>query len=273
MRVVGFHFIFSAYGFWLPNDPRGSWSQAVRAFNLLRFGPATKVTTHRSLAGRKHDVQKRLAAKRALGHKPVRFNGKQARAIVRGFATARTEHDHTVHALAVLPDHVHMVMAWHRRHIDQIAAHLKAKATAQLNKEGIHPLAQDASPSGRMPSPWARNYLVSVYFGPRAYAHRHPLRACKSDQSGTAPAKLETGHTLLTRQVATLPTASSPPIFRIFRRLSRCWKGTILPPRRPVMAQGRATTKHRVMLTADERHTLEQLVRHGRAAGAGAAQM
>lgn len=33
------------------------------------------------------------------------------------------------------------------------------------------------------------------------------------------------------------------------------------------MAQGRATTKYRVKLTADERHELEQLVRHGRAAG------
>lgn len=33
------------------------------------------------------------------------------------------------------------------------------------------------------------------------------------------------------------------------------------------MAQGRATTKHRVKLTADERQTLEQLVRQGRAAG------
>ena len=33
------------------------------------------------------------------------------------------------------------------------------------------------------------------------------------------------------------------------------------------MAQGRATTKHRVKLTADERQTLEQLVRQGQAAG------
>ena len=33
------------------------------------------------------------------------------------------------------------------------------------------------------------------------------------------------------------------------------------------MAQGRATIKHRVKLTTDERRTLEQLVRHGRAAG------
>lgn len=33
------------------------------------------------------------------------------------------------------------------------------------------------------------------------------------------------------------------------------------------MAQGRAPTKHRVKLTADERRTLEQMVRQGRAAG------
>jgi len=33
------------------------------------------------------------------------------------------------------------------------------------------------------------------------------------------------------------------------------------------MAQGRATVKHRVKLTADERHELEGLVRRGRAAG------
>jgi len=33
------------------------------------------------------------------------------------------------------------------------------------------------------------------------------------------------------------------------------------------MAQGRANTKHRVKLTAEERHTLEQLVGRGRSAG------
>jgi hypothetical protein len=33
------------------------------------------------------------------------------------------------------------------------------------------------------------------------------------------------------------------------------------------MAQGRATIKHRVKLTADEHQNLEHLVRHGRAAG------
>jgi hypothetical protein len=31
----GFHVIFSADGFWLPNDPRGSWSEFVRRWERL----------------------------------------------------------------------------------------------------------------------------------------------------------------------------------------------------------------------------------------------
>lgn len=40
--IVGYHLIFSAYGFWLPNDPRGSWSNFVGSWDLFRYGRATK---------------------------------------------------------------------------------------------------------------------------------------------------------------------------------------------------------------------------------------
>jgi len=158
MRVLAFHFILSAYGFWLPNDPRGSWSETIRAFHLLRHGDATKVNTHRSLAHDAHDRAARLAAKRDLKYPPVRFTGKQAVLIARGFAEAIAEHGYVIHALAILPDHVHLAMAWHARHIDDIAAHLKAKATLRMSKAGMHPMAAHAGADGRMPSPWARNY-------------------------------------------------------------------------------------------------------------------
>ena len=48
--LLGFHVILSAYGFWLPNDPRGSWSDFVWAWDLFRYGPATKVETRSSVA-------------------------------------------------------------------------------------------------------------------------------------------------------------------------------------------------------------------------------
>jgi hypothetical protein len=53
--IVAYHIIFSAYGFWLPNDPRGSWSDFIRSWELFRFGPATKTTARRSVAHREHD--------------------------------------------------------------------------------------------------------------------------------------------------------------------------------------------------------------------------
>ncbi len=48
--ILGHHLIISAYGFWLPNDPRGSWSDFVRAWEIAKFGDATKVETRRSVA-------------------------------------------------------------------------------------------------------------------------------------------------------------------------------------------------------------------------------
>ena len=37
--VRAYHLIITTYGFWLPTDPRGSWSDFVRAWELFRFGP------------------------------------------------------------------------------------------------------------------------------------------------------------------------------------------------------------------------------------------
>ena len=73
--VLGYHIILSAYGFWLPNDPRGSWSDFVASWELFKFGPATKVTGKRSYAHDPHDAATRRAAKAALKYPPVRFNG------------------------------------------------------------------------------------------------------------------------------------------------------------------------------------------------------
>ncbi len=181
--VIAFHFIFSAYGYWLPNDPRGSWSDAIRRYELLAFGPATKVETTRSLAADPHDMALRKAAKAALKYPPVRFNGKQAQLIPQGFHQACDEGGYKAHALATLPDHVHLVLAWNARHIDEIASHLKAKATAALNRAGLHPLAAYASESGRVPSPWARKYWCPFVREPDhlrrviRYVENNPVKA------------------------------------------------------------------------------------------------
>ena len=157
MRVLGFHFIVTGYGFWLPNDPRGSWSDVIRQLDLLVAGRATKIDSTRSVADRPHDHAGRTAAKRALKYPPVRLTGRQAREAVRGMGAAVDQAGYVIHAVAVLPDHIHWVMGWHSKHVDEIAKQVKAKMTAAMNAAGMHPMAKFAK-RGRTPSPWARNY-------------------------------------------------------------------------------------------------------------------
>jgi len=154
--ILGYHVVLSAYGFWLPNDPRGSWSRFVGSARLLPHGRATKVETHASVAGRPHDGRARLAAKSALLRPPVRFTGLQARAVARGFAALVREAGPTVWACAILPEHTHLVLAAHRYAVDQVANLLKGAATRWLLQEGRHPFHDRPLRAGRVPSPWAR---------------------------------------------------------------------------------------------------------------------
>lgn len=155
-KVIAYHVSFGAYGFWLPNDPRGSWSDYVRSQKLLKHGPATKTNELRSLARDPHDHAKRQAAKRSLQHQPVRFSGIQARAIGRGFAAAVEKSEFTVHACAIMPDHVHLVVARHSYKVEQIVRRFKALATERLREEGL-------CPEGTA-SPWARScWKVFLY--------------------------------------------------------------------------------------------------------------
>lgn len=73
--ILAFHSIFSMYGFWLPNDPRGSGSDYIAAWELLRYGPATKTNAKRSVAYVPHDHALRLKAKEALNHPAVQITG------------------------------------------------------------------------------------------------------------------------------------------------------------------------------------------------------
>ena len=176
--MIASHIIFGCYGFWLPNDPRGSWSVYVRNEELFEYGPATKVKSKRSHAHDEHDRDLRLEAKQALSYPPVIFTGIQARAVARGIARAVQESEYMIYACCVMPDHVHAVVAAHKNPPKRIIGHFKGRATNRLKEEGIHPLgdAPDA------PSPWSRQgwcvYLDSKDKIRRAirYVEQNPIK-------------------------------------------------------------------------------------------------
>jgi hypothetical protein len=187
--VLAYHLIMTAYGFWLPNDPRGSWSDFVRAWELFAFGgPATRTKERRSLARDRHDMAKRLEAKRHLARPAVQFTGLQARAVARGFGLYVERSGVVIHAPSILPMHAHLVLARHSYPIEQIARLLKGAATTELIREGLHPFAAYPYRDGSIPTPWARKQW-SVFLGDdegigRAirYVENNPIKDSKPAQ-------------------------------------------------------------------------------------------
>lgn len=189
--VLGYHAIMSFYGFWLPNDPRGSWSTWIRRWELLRFGPATKVSTHRSVAAAPCDHQLRRAAKRSLKYPAVILNGEQARAVALAFKSAIEAGGYECYACAILPEHVHLVFARHERKIEGILQHLRAVTTQQLNANGLNPLLQFKSANGYVPGLWGHGYWKVFLDTPLAmsraiqYVELNPEKEGKRRQNWT----------------------------------------------------------------------------------------
>src|SRR5947208_3292362 len=155
--VLGYHVTISAYGFWLPNDPRGSGSNYVGAKHLLPFGRATGLDDRsRSVARKPHDWRLRLEAKRHLKYPAVKFNGLQAKAVGDGFGEYVGRNGVIVWACSILTDHAHLVVARHRYDIESVVEQLKGAATRRLIAEGVHPFGHLRQSNGRPPCCWGR---------------------------------------------------------------------------------------------------------------------
>lgn len=154
--VHGYHVILPAYGFWLPNDPRGSWSRFVAKWEISLFGKPRRTFDRSGLRElTTEELHQRDAARAALDYPPVRLNGIQARAVGAGFAKQVQTSGYTVWACAIMPEHTHLVLARHTYSVEQMANLLRGAATRQLMQEGCHPLAEYATDGGTPPGMWA----------------------------------------------------------------------------------------------------------------------
>ena len=167
--LLAFHCIFSTYGFWLPNEPRGSWSNFVASWDLFRLGPATKVDTRRSIAHLPYDHNLKQQMQSSLTHPPVLLTGDQAKIIGMSFQSLPYE----ILALAIMPDHIHVVIGRTDRDIRRVIGHMKSQASRVLRANEYF-LDQ---------APWSAHgwnvYLDSVEDVLRAieYVQRNPIRA------------------------------------------------------------------------------------------------
>ena len=111
--VFGYHLIWTAYGWWLPNDPRGSMSETIRSDVIAELGALHYGRKKAQPAGWVIGEFYARAA-RVLRHELLTFTPEEI--LVVGSALAETigRQRYTCYACAVLADHVHVVIRKHR---------------------------------------------------------------------------------------------------------------------------------------------------------------
>ena len=134
--VIAHHLIWTAYGWWLPNDPRGSTSRTIASdviaeLGELHFGrrkvqPATKVV--REFHERAKDV---------LKFPLLRLGPDEILAVAEGLSEAVSEHRYTCYACAIMPDHVHLLIRKHKHLAEEMIDNFQHSSRLRLRTPGL----------------------------------------------------------------------------------------------------------------------------------------
>src|SRR5438874_2717788 len=115
--VAGFHLIWTAYGWWLPNDPRGSSSQEIRVERVAELGESHHGRRLVQPPGRaiKEFYEQ---ARHVLKYPLLTLDGADIDLVAASFGQVITERHYTCYACAIMPDHVHLLIRKHRDHAE-----------------------------------------------------------------------------------------------------------------------------------------------------------
>lgn len=133
--VIAHHLIWTVYGTWLPNDPRGSGSRAIACDVLRDLGDVHY--------GRKR-VQPSDAVIRAFYAQATPLLKHEVRMIdaavvAHAFEQTIEQRRYTCYACAIMPDHVHLLIRKHRDTAETMIEALKSDSVAACIAAGTHP--------------------------------------------------------------------------------------------------------------------------------------
>lgn len=136
--VIAHHLIWTAYGWWLPNDPRGSGSQVVHANELRELGELHHGRKAVQPKGREIRQFYDRAAQ-VLKHPLLTFDEVQRAVIADAFGDVVERERYTCYACAVMPDHVHLLIRKHKHTAEAMAENLMHASRARLIATGHRP--------------------------------------------------------------------------------------------------------------------------------------
>jgi len=133
--VIAYHLIWTAYGWWLPNDPRGSGSTEIRNDVIAELGALHFGRKRVQPAG--HVVREFYQkAAQVLRHPLLTFDEAARVAIGEAFGQIISQQRYTCYACAIMPDHVHILIRKHKQLAEEMIAHFKEQSRAHLAQAG-----------------------------------------------------------------------------------------------------------------------------------------
>jgi len=132
--VIAHHLIWTGYGWWLPNDPRGSMSHTIACDVIAELGdlhygrktvqPASPVI--REFYQRARDV---------LKHPLQQFDAGDLARIAEAFVETISVRRYTCYACAIMRDHVHVLIRKHRDRPAEMIHHLQEASRLRLQRQ------------------------------------------------------------------------------------------------------------------------------------------
>ena len=111
--IAGYHLVWTAYGWWLPNDPRGSSSHEIRCAEIVGLGELHH--GRKKVQPAAGDIRNFYeAALRILKHPLLKFTDEEILQLGNEFAEVVRGSGYTCYACAIMPDHVHVLIRKHR---------------------------------------------------------------------------------------------------------------------------------------------------------------
>ncbi len=131
--VIGYHLIWTAYGYWLPNDPRGSGSHSIHSDILAELGELHYGRKRVQPSGREiREFYDRAVP--LLMHPRLSFDENARGRIASAFAQVIAAKRYTCYACVVMPDHVHILIRKHKHSAEEMIDNLKNGSSRQLRE-------------------------------------------------------------------------------------------------------------------------------------------
>jgi REP element-mobilizing transposase RayT len=137
--VIAHHIMWTLYGWWLPNDPRGSTSRTIRNDLISELGELHFGRKRVQPAGKEirafHDQASSVLKYPMLSFAPSEFP-----IVAEAIRTAISEYRYMCYACAIMPDHAHLLIRKHRDQAEEMIEKIQALSRKRLVEVGLREL-------------------------------------------------------------------------------------------------------------------------------------